>query len=100
MDAQLKRVILTICILKLLLDGDKHGYVLVKSMQEYFPDTEESTLYSIFRRLNGDGYNSIFEKIFATGRLKIQAGSAVMMAERPEFLHSAIYFSEMMLTIT
>lgn len=54
MNAQLKRGILEICILQLLLEKDMYGYDIVKKMQSYFEDTEESTLYTIMRRLNSE----------------------------------------------
>ena len=41
MDAQLKRGILNICILKLLETEDRYGYEIVKTMQQYFKDTDE-----------------------------------------------------------
>lgn len=59
MDAQLKRGILNICILKLLEEDSKYGYELVKTMQIYFSDTNESTLYAILRRLNKEGLTDI-----------------------------------------
>ena len=43
MDAQLKRGILNICVLKLLENESMYGYELVKTIQQYFRDTEEST---------------------------------------------------------
>lgn len=55
MDAQLKRGVLNICILQLLKKKDRYGYDILKRMKEFFPDTEESTIYAILRRLNHDG---------------------------------------------
>lgn len=60
MDTQLKKGILTICILSLLADGDKYGYDIVKKMQTLFYGTEESTLYAILRRLHNDGYTTMY----------------------------------------
>lgn len=59
MDSQLKRGILNICILQ-LLKKDRYGYDLIKIMQTYFPDTEESTLYAILRRLNQEGLTDMY----------------------------------------
>ncbi len=59
MDVQLKRGILNICILKLLEKEKQYGYELVKTMQQFFPDTDESTLYAILRRLNKEGLTNI-----------------------------------------
>ncbi len=60
MNSQLKKGILDICILKLLDEKDKYGYDLVKIIQELFPTTDESTLYSILRRLHRDGYTDMY----------------------------------------
>lgn len=59
MDAQLKWGIFNICILK-LLEESKYGYELIKTMQLYFSDTDESTLYTILRRLNKEGLTDMF----------------------------------------
>lgn len=55
MDAQLKRGVLNICILQLLKKEDMYGYDILKLMKEFFPETDESTIYAILRRLNQDG---------------------------------------------
>ena len=55
MDSQLKRGILNICILQLLTQKDMYGYDMIKILQNYFDDTDESTLYAILRRLNKEG---------------------------------------------
>ncbi len=60
MDAQLKRGILTICILQMVGQNDMYGYDIVKKMQEYFPETEESTLYAILRRLHKEKYTEVY----------------------------------------
>lgn len=60
MDSQLKRGILNICILQLLKKEDRYGYDLIKMMQNYFTDTEESTLYAILRRLNKEGLTDMY----------------------------------------
>ena len=51
MDSQLKRGILNICILQLLKQEDRYGYDIIKILQGLFPDTDESTIYAILRRL-------------------------------------------------
>lgn len=55
MDSQLKKGVLNICILQLLKDNDMYGYDILKLMKEFFPDTDESTIYAILRRLHHDG---------------------------------------------
>lgn len=60
MDAQLKKGILDICILQLLKQKDRYGYDVIKILQGYFPDTDESTLYAILRRLNKEGITEMY----------------------------------------
>lgn len=60
MDSQLKRGILNICILQLLKEEDKYGYDIIKLLQGLFPDTEESTIYAILRRLNKEGLTDMY----------------------------------------
>ena len=66
MDSQLKRGILNICILQLLKE-DRYGYDLIKIMQKFFPDTEESTLYAILRRLNQEGMTEVYYSYISNG---------------------------------
>lgn len=70
MDAQLKRGILNICILKLLETEDRYGYEIVKTMQQYFKDTDESTLYTILRRLNKEGLTEIYYSDISNGPMR------------------------------
>lgn len=60
MDSQLKRGILNICILQLLKEEDRYGYDLIKILKKFFPETEESTLYAILRRLNKEGLTDMY----------------------------------------
>ncbi len=70
MDAQLKRGILTICILKLLENEDCYGYELVKTMQQYFHDTDESTLYTILRRLHKEELTRVYFSDISKGPMR------------------------------
>lgn len=60
MDSQLKRGILKMCILQLLKEEARYGYDLIKIMQTFFTDTDESTLYAILRRLNKEGLTEMY----------------------------------------
>ena len=60
MDSQLKRGILNICILQLLVQEDRYGYDIIKIIQGFFTDTEESTLYAILRRLNKEELTDMY----------------------------------------
>ena len=61
MDAQLKRGILPFCILKLLQKEDRYGYDIVKLIQEYFSETDESTIYAVLRRLHKEGLTTTYQ---------------------------------------
>lgn len=50
MDAQLKRGMIEICVLKALSKGDSYGYMIIKDMKPYV-SVSESTLYPILKRL-------------------------------------------------
>ena len=67
MDSQLKRGILNICILQLLNQEDRYGYDIIKKLQEFFPDTEESTLYAILRRLNKEELTDMYYSEISNG---------------------------------
>ncbi len=54
MDAQLKRGLLDVCVLKALSTEDSYGYAIVKSLAGRI-DISESTLYPILRRLEAAG---------------------------------------------
>lgn len=50
MDAQLKRGLLDICVLKALQKEDSYGYKIVRDLSAYMK-ISESTLYPILKRL-------------------------------------------------
>ena len=50
MDAQLKRGVLDVCVLRSIKDEDSYGYKIIKDVQPYVELTE-STLYTILKRL-------------------------------------------------
>ena len=60
MDAQLKKGILEMCILQILSKEDTYGYPLMQTMQDYFPTMDESTIYTILRRINKEGYTETY----------------------------------------
>lgn len=67
MDSQLKRGILDICILQLLKQEDRYGYDIIKTVQDFFPETEESTLYAVLRRLNKEGMSDMYYSKISRG---------------------------------
>lgn len=50
MDAQLKRGILEVCVLRAIKNEDSYGYKIIKDLKPYIELTE-STLYTILKRL-------------------------------------------------
>ena len=67
MDPQLKKGILNIFILQVLKDKDMYGYDISKLVKNYFPETDESTIYAILRRLNSDGFTEMYYSEFSNG---------------------------------
>ena len=55
MDAQLKRGLLEVCILKCLAKEASYGYKLIKDVSFYI-EVSESTLYPVLKRLEDAGY--------------------------------------------
>lgn len=70
MDSQLKHGILPFCILKILKKQDQYGYDIVKIIQQYIPDTEESTIYAILRRLNKDQLTETYSGSVSNGPVR------------------------------
>lgn len=58
MEQEMKKGILQLCILKMLSERDLHGYPMVLTLRTYFPETQESTIYGMLRRLERDGLTS------------------------------------------
>ena len=54
MDAQLRRGILEVCVLKALCGGESYGYRIIKDISPFVAMTE-STLYPILKRLESAG---------------------------------------------
>lgn len=50
MDAQLKRGVLDVCVLKAIKDEDSYGYKIIKDVKPVL-ELSESTLYTILKRL-------------------------------------------------
>ncbi|MCH4888462.1 PadR family transcriptional regulator [Acidaminobacter sp. JC074] len=60
MNAQLKKGVLDLCMLKIIKKKDCYGYEILKMMKTYFPEVDESTFYSVLRRLNKDGSTEVY----------------------------------------
>ncbi len=68
MDAQLKRGLLEVCVLKILAKGDSYGYQIVKDVSAII-EISESTLYPILKRLENSNYLEVYA-IEHNGRLR------------------------------
>lgn len=55
MEAQIKKGILEMCVLYAISDKTMYGYDVMKHMKHFFPEVNESTFYTILRRLHSDG---------------------------------------------
>ncbi len=60
MDAQLKKGILEMCILYTIQQKEMYGYDVMKYMNTFFPEVDESTFYAILRRLNKEGLTEVY----------------------------------------
>ena len=61
MDAQIKKGIIEICILKYISEKDQYGYPIMQKMEKYFPENDNSSIYVILRRLKSEGYTETYE---------------------------------------
>ena len=68
MDAQLKRGILEVCVLRAIKNEDSYGYKIIKDMKPYI-EMSESTLYTILKRLENQGM-LIVKTVEFNGRLR------------------------------
>lgn len=60
LNAQLKKGVLEICVLKILHDGDEYGYPIIQKMESVFDGVGTATLYAILRRLEKSKYASTY----------------------------------------
>lgn len=60
MDAQMKKGALEMCILLLVSKKDVYGYELIRELQDYFPEVNQSTFYAILRRLSNSGITRVY----------------------------------------
>lgn len=68
MDAQLRRGILEVCVLKALSSGESYGYQIIKDISPYV-QMSESTLYPILKRLESSGALTVVSREH-NGRLR------------------------------
>lgn len=60
MDAQIKKGVLDMCILHIISKKDMYGYDVMKQMGTLFPEVNDSTFYSILRRLNKEKLTEVY----------------------------------------
>jgi PadR family transcriptional regulator PadR len=60
MNVQMKKGILEMCILHEVAEHEPYGYEILKSMSNFFPEVDQSTIYAILRRLNADGHTETY----------------------------------------
>lgn len=59
MDAQLKRGLLEVCVLKTLTKNDSYGYQIIKDLADIIT-ISESTLYPILKRLENNNCVEVY----------------------------------------
>jgi len=67
MDTQLKKGVLEMCILIQLSKQDMYGYEIMKIIQDVFPEVYDGSIYTILRRINGEGYTETYMKDVPSG---------------------------------
>ncbi|MBP6491698.1 MAG: PadR family transcriptional regulator [Clostridia bacterium] len=67
MDTQLKKGVLEMCILISLSKQDMYGYEIMKIIQEGFPEVYDGSIYTILRRINGEGYTETYMRDVPSG---------------------------------
>ncbi len=60
MNPQMKKGFLEMCILKLISKEDMYGYDILKVMNQYFPEINESAFYAILRRIHKAGVTEVY----------------------------------------
>ena len=61
MDAQLKRGLLDVSVLRAIKDEDSYGYKIIKDLKPYI-EMSESTLYTILKRLETSGLLTVYSR--------------------------------------
>lgn len=67
MDTQLKKGVLEMCVLIQLSKRDMYGYELMKIIQDVFPEVYDGSIYTILRRIRGEGYTETYMKDVPSG---------------------------------
>ncbi|MBR0597079.1 PadR family transcriptional regulator [Sinanaerobacter chloroacetimidivorans] len=67
MDTQLKKGVLEMCILIQLGKKDMYGYEIMKIIQDVFPEVYDGSIYTILRRIHGEGYTETYMKDVPSG---------------------------------
>ncbi len=66
MNAQYKKGVLELCVLKLIQQDDLYSYETVQKVSSYIEVTE-STIYPLLRRLTKEGYLSTYNRVSNEG---------------------------------
>ena len=68
MDAQLRRGVLDVCVLRAIKDRDSYGYKIIKDLKPIL-ELSESTLYTILKRLEEAKMLTVYSEAYE-GRLR------------------------------
>lgn len=67
MDTQLKKGVLEMCVLIQLSKRDMYGYEIMKIIQDAFPEVYDGSIYTILRRIRGEGHAETYLKDVPSG---------------------------------
>lgn len=66
MNAQFKKGIIELCVLKVISGKDMYGFEVIETLSKEL-DVNENTVYPILRRLTKQGYFDTYKKVVSIG---------------------------------
>jgi len=66
MNAQFKKGIIELCVLKVISRKDMYGFEVIQTLSEEL-DVNENTVYPILRRLTKQGYFDTYKEVVSIG---------------------------------
>lgn len=66
MNAQFKKGIIELCVLKVISRKDMYGFEVIESLSKEL-DVNENTIYPILRRLTKQGYFDTYKEVMSVG---------------------------------
>jgi PadR family transcriptional regulator PadR len=66
MNAQFKKGIIELCVLKVISRNDMYGFEVIETLSKEL-DVNENTIYPILRRLTKQGYFETYKQVVSVG---------------------------------